>query len=100
MTLVFSSAPQLAACGGFIIIFGFLAFNGSSVSRITVPGDVETMSLAIQNSVMAASSAALVALFLRKMGDAQKWSFMAPMNGAVAGMVSMTMNECIPLPMG
>merc|ERR1719334_1926763 len=39
----------LAALGGFILFFGFFAFNGSSQGSITNPGDAAAVCLAIVN---------------------------------------------------
>ena len=41
-----------AALGGFILFFGFLAFNGGSQASISKPGDADIVSLAIVNTVI------------------------------------------------
>lgn len=81
---------QLAALGGFILIFGFLAFNGSSQGAISNPGDGVAVAMAIKNTVMSGTSGAFTTMFLNKLpcfGD-RKWSFATTLNGALAGMVS------------
>ena len=47
----------LAGLGGFILLFGFLAFNGGSQLAISKPGDVETVGLAIVNTIIGGCSA-------------------------------------------
>lgn len=42
----------MAALGGFILFFGFLAFNGGSQGHISRDGDVETVALAVVNTVL------------------------------------------------
>ncbi|XP_062589068.1 putative ammonium transporter 1 [Saccostrea cucullata] len=81
----------LAALGGFILIFGFLAFNGSSQGSISNPGDGAAVAMAIKNTVMSASSGAFTTMFMNKIslfGD-RKWSFATTLNGALAGMVAI-----------
>ncbi|XP_055998053.1 putative ammonium transporter 1 [Ostrea edulis] len=81
----------LAALGGFILIFGFLAFNGSSQGAISNPGDGVAVAMAIKNTVMSGTSGAFTTMFLNKLpcfGD-RKWSFATTLNGALAGMVSI-----------
>ncbi|XP_011442564.3 putative ammonium transporter 1 [Magallana gigas] len=81
----------LAALGGFILIFGFLAFNGSSQGSISNPGDGAAVATAIKNTVMSATSGAFTTMFMNKLpwfGD-RKWSFATTLNGALAGMVAI-----------
>ena len=43
---------QLVSLGGFILFFGFLAFNGGSQGAITGEGDGDAVALAIVNTVI------------------------------------------------
>jgi Amt family ammonium transporter len=79
----------LAGLGGFILIFGFLAFNGGSQST---GADGGVVALAIVNTILGASMGGLSVLVLTKflwhrVGDG-KWSFLMTLNGALAGMVA------------
>jgi len=83
----------LAGLGGFILIFGFLAFNGGSQTTISNEGDGGVVALAIVNTILGASTGGMSVLFLTKylwhrVGDG-KWSFLMTLNGALAGMVSL-----------
>merc|ERR1719336_3136216 len=79
----------LAGLGGFILIFGFLAFNGGSQST---GADGGVVALAIVNTILGASMGGLSVLIPTKflwhrVGDG-KWSFLMTLNGALAGMVA------------
>jgi len=80
----------LAGLGGFILIFGFLAFNGGSQLTITGPGDGGVVALAIVNTILGASTGGLSVLFFCKfiLAGEKKWSFLMTLNGALAGMVA------------
>ena len=79
----------LAALGGFILIFGFLAFNGGSQGSISRPGDGAVVALAVVNTVLGACSGGLTVLFFYKLVLGQPWSFLMTLNGCLAGMVSV-----------
>lgn len=79
----------LAGLGGFILIFGFLAFNGGSQGSISNPGDGDTVGLAIVNTILGASTGGLTVLFINKFCFHQPWSFLMTLNGALTGMVSL-----------
>jgi len=79
----------LAGLGGFILIFGFLAFNGGSQGSISQAGDGDTVGLAIVNTILGASTGGISVLFLNKLLLKQPWSFLMTLNGALAGMVAM-----------
>ncbi|KAK6973707.1 ammonium transporter Amt1, partial [Biomphalaria glabrata] len=80
----------LAALGGFILIFGFMAFNGGSNMTVSKPGDGAIISLAVVNSVLSGSSAAFTTLAIHKVGImGQHWSLLNTLNGALAGMVAI-----------
>lgn len=87
----------LAGLGGFILIFGFLAFNGGSQASISQPGDGGIVSLAIVNTILGGSTGGLSVLMLIKFVwhrvdksvDSGKWSFLMTLNGALCGMVAL-----------
>ena len=76
----------LAGLGGFILIFGFLAFNGGSQGSISQAGDGDTVGLAIVNTILGASTGGLTVLFINKFLFHQPWSFLMTLNGALTGM--------------
>ena len=47
---------QKCALGGFILFFGFLAFNGGSQGSISNAGDAAVVSLAIVNTILGGRS--------------------------------------------
>merc|ERR1719402_541668 len=81
----------LAALGGFILIFGFLAFNGGSQAQInSSPGDGAVVGLAIVNTILGGCSGGLTVLFINRfIIKGHKWSFLMTLNGALAGMVAL-----------
>ncbi|XP_012937656.1 putative ammonium transporter 1 [Aplysia californica] len=80
-----------AALGGFILLFGFMAFNGGSQLSISNPGDGAVVSLAIVNTVISGSMAAFLTLALHRtrLLGTRKWSLLITLNGALAGMVAI-----------
>merc|ERR550517_375437 len=78
----------LAALGGFILLFGFLAFNGGSQLSITKEGDVDLVGLAIVNTIIGGCGGGLTVLFVNKFIFGGKWSYLLTLNGALAGMVA------------
>ena len=81
----------LQSLGGFILLLGFLAFNGASEGHIDQLQDAAIMDRAVINTLLGGSSGGLVALFKIYWSNKtnRKWSFQAMLNGALAGMVSM-----------
>ncbi|GFS15567.1 ammonium transporter [Elysia marginata] len=55
-----------AALGGFILLFGFMAFNGGSQLTISNSGDGAIISLAIVNTVISGSMAAFTSLIIHR----------------------------------
>ncbi|CAG5124573.1 unnamed protein product, partial [Candidula unifasciata] len=83
------SAP-MTAFGTFILLVGFMAFNGGSQLSITNPGDGEAVSLSIVNTVLSASAAGYTSVFIRRAGIlGRNWSLIYTVNGAIAGMVAI-----------
>ena len=79
----------LAGLGGFILIFGFLAFNGGSQTAISSAGDGDVVGLAIVNTILGAATGGMTVLFVNKFALQQPWSFLMTLNGALAGMVAL-----------
>jgi len=79
----------LAGLGGFILIFGFLAFNGGSQTSISNAGDGDVVGLAIVNTILGAATGGMTVLFVNKFALKQPWSFLMTLNGALAGMVAL-----------
>ena len=88
------SAP-LTALGGFILIFGFLAFNGGSQGSISEEGDGDVVALAIVNTILGAAAGGLIVLFTNKFILKKLWSFTQSLNGALAGLLSYFINRTI-----
>jgi len=75
--------------GGFILFFGFLAFNGGSQLQISEAGDGASVSLSVVNTIISASFAAFSSLIINKLptfGN-KSWSLLITINGALTGMV-------------
>jgi len=82
-----------AALGGFILLFGFLAFNGGSQLAISGQNedgvkDTDVVGLAIVNTIIGGCGGGLVVLFTNKMQKDGKWSYLLTLNGALTGMVA------------
>jgi len=84
---ILGHSVPLAGLGGFILLFGFLAFNGGSQAQIGHPGDGDIVALA--NSMLGAAMAGLSVLFINKFILKEPWSFLVCLNGALTGMVSL-----------
>ncbi|BFZ05256.1 hypothetical protein BsWGS_08295 [Bradybaena similaris] len=83
------SAP-MTAFGTFILLVGFLAFNGGSQLSITNPGDGESVGLSMVNTVISASTAGYASVIIRRAGIlGRHWSLIYTVNGAIAGMVAI-----------
>lgn len=77
-----------AALGGFILLFGFLAFNGGSQGAIATEEDVAAVSKSIINTIMGGCSGGLTVLFFYKFVLGKKWSYLFCLNGTLTGMVA------------
>ncbi|XP_029185177.2 putative ammonium transporter 1 isoform X1 [Acropora millepora] len=83
------TVPQ-AALGGFILFFGFLAFNGGSQAAIAGAGDADIVALSILNTVLGGAAGALTAMMIKRLGYAEKyWSLLFTINGGLTGMVAL-----------
>ncbi|CAJ0939510.1 unnamed protein product, partial [Mesorhabditis belari] len=76
-----------ASLGGFILMFGFLAFNGGSTGSITAPGIGKIVSRAMVNTMLSGTMAAFTCLIVHyKMKG--KLTLLFTINACLAGMVS------------
>ena len=75
----------LAALGGFILLFGFLAFNGGSQSAIAGAEDAAAVTTSVLNTIFGGVGGGLLVLFAYKFGLGGKWSYMFCLNGTLAG---------------
>lgn len=80
----------IAALGGFILFFGFLAFNGGSQTSITADGDGAAVSISVVNTIISGSFAAFSALIINRspLFGNKSWSLLITINGALTGMVA------------
>ncbi|KAJ8305891.1 hypothetical protein KUTeg_016436 [Tegillarca granosa] len=79
----------IAALGGFILFFGFLAFNGGSQLSISNAGDAAAVAISIVNTIIAGSFAAFGTLIINRLKFlGNSWSLLATINGALTGMVA------------
>ncbi|XP_013791867.1 putative ammonium transporter 1, partial [Limulus polyphemus] len=82
---------KLTALGGFILLFGFLAFNGGSQGHITHQGDAGAIASVVANTIIGGTFGGLVNLTIYRLGafgKPRQWSLLFSLNGALAGMVS------------
>ncbi|CAL4102206.1 unnamed protein product, partial [Meganyctiphanes norvegica] len=84
----------LTALGGFILLFGFLAFNGGSQGSISQEGDAAGIAVAVVNTVIAGCSAGIIVLLMHRftspcVNPEHHWSFLLTLNGALTGMVAL-----------
>ena len=76
----------LAALGGFILLFGFLAFNGGSQLAISNEGDAEAVGLAIVNTIIGGCGGGITVLILWHYNVVPHvWSYLMTLNGALTG---------------
>nr|XP_045591637.1 putative ammonium transporter 1 [Procambarus clarkii] len=81
----------LAALGGFILLFGFLAFNGGSQASISHEGDAVAVAKSVVNTVISGCSGGITVLLVYRSGMCCRpstWSFLMALNGSLTGMVS------------
>ncbi|XP_076310675.1 putative ammonium transporter 1 isoform X2 [Tachypleus tridentatus] len=81
----------LTALGGFILLFGFLAFNGGSQGHITHQEDADVIARVVANTIIGGSFGGIINLTTYKLGafgKPRQWSLLFSLNGALAGMVS------------
>ncbi|XP_033646044.1 putative ammonium transporter 1 [Asterias rubens] len=86
---IYGHTVPLAALGGFILFFGFFAFNGGSQASISQPGDGEVVAISIVNTIISGGHGALVAMLIKKLGFNGQWSLLITLNGGLTGMVAI-----------
>ncbi|XP_063401087.1 putative ammonium transporter 1 [Mytilus trossulus] len=87
-TLRGHSVP-IAALGGFVLFFGFLAFNGGSQLTISSEGDGAAVAVSVVNTIISASFAASGSLIINRLHIfGNTWSLLVTINGALTGMVA------------
>ena len=79
----------LVSLGGFILIMGFMAFNGGSQASISQPGDGEAVGRAIQATLVACGTGGSTVLLLYKFVVGGTWSLSQIINGCLAGKVEI-----------
>jgi Amt family ammonium transporter len=84
----------LAGLGGFILLFGFLAFNGGSQLAMSNEGDTAAVARAIVNTVIGGCGGGLSTLVIVKCTGGRKWSYLMTLNGALTGMVRNDAHGC------
>ncbi|CAB3399610.1 unnamed protein product [Caenorhabditis bovis] len=84
---ILGHSVPFAALGGFILMFGFLAFNGGSLADIDNPGDGKTVALVMTNTILSGAFAALTYLIVHYAHHG-KWSLLLTINACLAGMVA------------
>lgn len=75
----------LVSLGGFILITGFMAFNGGSQGSVSRPGDGDAIGRAILATMVACGSSGMVVLLTNKFFVGGTWSLPAIINGCVTG---------------
>ncbi|UMM41446.1 hypothetical protein L5515_017707 [Caenorhabditis briggsae] len=84
---ILGHSVPFAALGGFILMFGFLAFNGGSMADIVKPGEGHIVALAMVNTILSGAFAALTYLIAHYLYHG-KWTLLLTINACLAGMVS------------
>ena len=74
----------LVATGFFILVFGFLAFNGGSQASINSAGDAEAVSMVFVATIIGCCCGGLVVLIFLRMRTGY-WKFNPTVNGALTG---------------
>jgi Amt family ammonium transporter len=82
--IVGHSVP-MAAMGGFILLFGFLAFNGGSIGSVTNEGDIDVVSRSVIVTILGGCTGGLTVLFFNRFVLRKKWSYLLTLNGTLSG---------------
>jgi Amt family ammonium transporter len=89
----------LATVGTLILWFGWFGFNGGSVLKVSGVADANAVALVFVNTNMAAAGGLLFALILARLRFG-KADLTMVLNGALAGLVSITADPLAPSPIG
>ncbi|XP_046841793.1 putative ammonium transporter 1 [Xenia sp. Carnegie-2017] len=82
----------MVSLGGFILFFGFLAFNGGSQLTISYSGDASVVALAIVNTILSGAGGAVTTMLMKRIATGLfdgHWSLLTTINGGLSGMVSI-----------
>lgn len=90
-----SSLP-LATLGVFILWFGWFGFNGASQLALGSAADAVAISQIFANTNMAAASGVITAYLLSMVINSGKPNLVVALNGALAGLVSITAEPLTP----
>jgi Amt family ammonium transporter len=90
-----SSLP-LATLGVFILWFGWFGFNGASQLALGSAADAVAVSQIFANTNMAAAAGVIVAYLLSMVINKGKPNLVVALNGALAGLVSITAEPLTP----
>jgi len=92
------SSMPLATLGTFILWVGWFGFNGASQLALGTIGDAQSVSNIFVNTNMAAAGGAVAAVLVTK-AIYKKVDLSMTLNGALAGLVSITAEPLTPLPL-
>ncbi len=95
VTVMPGSSIPLATLGTFILWLGWFGFNGASQLAMGTVGDVSDVSKIFVNTNMAAAGGVVVAIILTQIMY-KKIDVTMAMNGALAGLVSITAEPLAP----
>lgn len=88
----------MAALGTLILWFGWFGFNGGSELKVSDVGEANAVSLVFVNTNMAAAGGLVAALAFAR-GWFGKGDLTMALNGALAGLVSITAEPLAPTPL-
>ena len=94
----FPSNVPLVTLGVFILWFGWLGFNGGSLLVVSGAGDIAKMALIFINTNIASASGAICALLLGR-ALYGRINILMVLNGALAGLVSITAGPDLAQPL-
>ena len=79
----------LAALGGLILVFGFLAQNVGKHGSLSQPGDGEVIAIAVTNTILATAMGGTSVLVFNKLLVDHQYSFLMVMNGSLTATVAV-----------
>ncbi len=87
-TYIAGHSIPLVTLGGFILVMGFMAFNGGSQGSISHVGDGESVGRAVVSTLVSCATGGAVVLIEYKLLGGT-WSLARIVNGCLTGMVSV-----------
>ena len=88
-TYIAGHSFPLITLGGFILVMGFMAFNGGSQGSISHVGDGESVGRAVVATLVSCASGGATVLMEFKFFGGHTWSLARIVNGCLTGMVSV-----------